>query len=76
MLEYDSQQSALVVMHVGNHTCQAKMPKVDQAVILKAVSQNTGVKPNKLINDQMVQLMTNESIDWNGIEKLLENLLM
>jgi hypothetical protein len=51
VLEYDMRQSCVTVMHVGNHTCQAKMPKVNRAVILKAVAQNPGVKPNKLVND-------------------------
>ena len=70
VLEYDKRQEQLVVMHVGNHTCQAKLPKVNRQVLLKVVSQNPGVKPNKLVNDQMVQLMTTDTIDWSQVENV------
>jgi hypothetical protein len=57
-------------MHDGRHTCKAKNPKVNRAVLLKAVAQNPGVKPNKLINDPMVQLMSADNLDWNEIDNL------
>jgi hypothetical protein len=28
------------------------------------------VKPNKLVNDQMVELMTNDNFDWNEVANI------
>lgn len=70
VIEYEESKSCVTVMHIGNHTCIAKQPKINRAVILKAVAQNPGVKPNKLINDHMVQMMTKENFDWNEIENI------
>jgi len=72
VLDYDKRKSSVVVMHVGIHTCRAKLPKINQTVLLKAVSQNPGVKPNKLVNDQMVQLMTTDNIDYSEVQNVAQ----
>jgi hypothetical protein len=70
VVEYDNIASCLTVMHTGIHACKAKLPKINRAVILKAVAENPGVKPSKLVNDKMIQVMNSEEFDWKQVESV------
>lgn len=70
IVEYEPKESTLTIMHDVRHTCKAKKPRVDRSVLLKAVANNPGVKPNKLVNDHMVQLMSSDSFEWSEIENV------
>ena len=70
VLEYDKSQQCLTVMHMGIHTCRAKQPKCIRDLLKQVVLQNPRVKAGKLVDDQMVKMMTNEQFDWNEIESI------
>ena len=66
--EFVTGENFVTIMHKNDHSCVPKKPKVDKQEIKKLLTQNPAVKPNKLINDKIVQLMSAEEIDWPQLQ--------
>ncbi len=69
--EYDG--TSATIFHKGIHTCVVKAKKVSKQEVVKLMIANPTVKPNKLINDKMVQIMTVEDFNWTEVASFAEN---
>lgn len=73
--EFDKACVEVVVYHRGEHTCAVKKRKLlSNAAILKAVRQNPSAKPSRLVQQEMVGLMTADDFVWTDIETVADNL--
>jgi hypothetical protein len=70
---WEYERDAVIVMHIGIHTCQLKTKKISRDQLLKVVNENPGVKPSKLVNDEMVKFMTADGFSWEHLEKIAES---
>jgi serine/threonine protein kinase len=70
---WEYHNDAVVVMHIGLHSCQPKARTISRQQLIKVVKDNPGVKPSKLINGEMIKLMTTEDFSWENVEKIAES---
>ena len=73
--EFDKSCSEVVVYHQGDHTCDVEKRKfLSNAAIVEAVRRNPSVKPSRLVQQEMVSLMSAEEFIWTDIETVADNL--
>lgn len=70
--EHEKNADYVTVYHSGIHTCIVKKRRVDRQAIRQEIARNPGVKPSKLVNDRMVQLMSVDGVGWEEIELVAE----
>lgn len=69
---WEYQDGAVIVMHKGFHTFQPKVKTVSRHHLMKVVKENPGVKPSKLVNDEMVKVLTTDDFCWEDVEKVAQ----
>ena len=74
MWEYDNTAKTATIFHDGLHTCVAK-PKLgnQKKTILQAIRSNPNVKPSRLVNNEIVNMMSNDNFEWKTVETIAEN---
>ena len=70
---WEYEQDAVVVMHKGIHSCQPKVKTISRQQLMKIVKENLGVKPSKLVNEEMMKVMTADNFSWEHLEKMAES---
>ena len=70
--EYINGNNFVTIMHNNMHTCAPKMQKADKSYLKTIINNNLDIKPNKLVNDQLVQLMSGNEINWNQLQTIAD----
>jgi len=70
----DYSASTVTVFHDGSHTCvvKNKFTQSTRKEILKAIRCHPTVKPSKLLNNEMVNVMSSEHFNWKEVENIAE----
>jgi hypothetical protein len=70
--EHENNSKYVTVLHDGMHTCVVKKRKFNRRAIREEIARNPGVKPCKLVNDRMVQMMSTDEVCWKEIDSFAE----
>ena len=67
---------AVTIYHGGFHTCvlvvRRKLKQATRNAIVTAIRRNPQVKPSRLINNEMVNMMSVDDFKWSDIEAIAE----
>ncbi|XP_063442542.1 fibrinogen C domain-containing protein 1-B-like [Mytilus trossulus] len=70
--EYEASSTNVTVMYKNEHSCVAKKKKISNELIKNEVAKHPGVKPNKLVNSKMVNIMAADDFSWDDVELVAE----
>lgn len=67
--ERDNTLQQIAVYHRGDHTCciRRRYCLSDKNTLLKAIRENPSLPPGKLVNSEMVNMMTSDDFKWDDI---------
>jgi DNA-directed RNA polymerase beta subunit len=74
MWEYDRTAETVTVYHGGFHKCTVKrrMKNATRSAIVSAIRRNPKVKPSRLINNEMVNIISTDDFKWSDLETMAE----
>jgi len=72
--EYDFSLKMVTVFHDGLHTCVIKkqLKRATRQEILKVIRRHPTVKPSKLLNSEMVNVMSAQTFEWKDVVMIAE----
>lgn len=70
--EYEANSTNVTVMYKNEHSCVAKKKKISNELIKNEVAKHPGVKPNKLVNSKIVNIMAADDFSWDDVELVAE----